>query len=175
MMGCSFPPKPITDAVPSNGITCFVGESAGPFIEFTSCNPEVIRKETKSTKGADLISFQAAYQGQGSIAVSELSIMRIVSPAQLKKGEKDSVKKYRAVFDVGQDKYSNSLHVEDSNCTFSFRIGKDGNVRVWRLTHISIIRGAAGMSPAVYCASEKRKWENPRAFIRISTEKTSNK
>lgn len=171
IVGCAFPPKPIADAVPSNGITCFVGEASGSFTKFTSCNPEVIRKESKSNNGADLISFQTISHGQGLISVSELSITRIVSTAQLKKGGKDTVKKYRAVFDRGFDKYSDSLHVDDSGCSFSFRIGKDGNTRVWRLTHVNIFGGTAAMSPEVYCANAKKKWEEPRAFIRISTEK----
>ncbi len=169
--GCAFAPPPISDAVPSNGTTCFVGESSGPFTEFTSCNPEIIRKETKSNNGADLIYFQAFPPFKTS-AGSELSIVRIVSPTQLSKGEKDSVRKYHAVFDVGQDEYSHSLHIDDVKCTFSFRIGKKGNVRVWRLTHIYNRTGYGGLSPEINCALEQKKWEEVRAFQRISTEKT---
>lgn len=173
--GCAFAPKPIDDAVPKNGVTCFVGETGGSgFTQFTSCEPDVIRKETKSPQGADLIFFRPAQRFVDD-ARGEIVIIRVVSPAQLKKGEKDTMRKYPAAFGNGVDKYSDSLHIDDSNCTFSMRVGKDGNERVWRLTHINIIRGSAGMTPQLYCAKAKEKWEEPRAFIRISTEKVSTK
>ena len=172
LIGCAFAPTPISDAVPSNGTTCFVGEFSGPFTEFTSCNPEIIRKETRSNNGADLISFQAP-PGQGTSATSELSIMRIVTPSQLAKGDKDSLRKYTAFFYEGPDKYSDTLAVEDTTCTFLFRIGRDKNIRVWRLTRFYARIGPdwAMTSPLTYCAGEKKKWEEPRAFKRISTEK----
>ena len=172
LTGCALPQRPIADAVSDKGVVCFVGEVNSAFTRFTSCEVEQIRKETKSAEGADLIWFKPLSHGSGAITVSELFIRRVVSPSLHDKGKKDTVRKYRAVFDAGRDKYSYSLHVDDERCTYSFRIGKDDEVRVWRLTHANVFRARSpGLSPQNYCSSEMQKWKEPRAYIRVSLEK----
>lgn len=159
-------PKITFDTGTENMATCFISEIG---TKFTSCYPDIIRKEMKSQKGVEVFVFKHDpdnfYRKMGW---GDVVLINIVSNKSLKKGEKDTVNSYPKSKYVQGSNLKYQINLNDDQCVIEFDVNIQGENRnwEWKLTRTGFDAPQWKMESGV-CKQTSVKWEHDRQYVKV--------